>query len=109
MQDARAWYPPVEDRIEQLPFLACALTATNQNISPQPVHAMTEGAHLIEVSGHSMLLVVAVDDLPKPCTDLTCAVMLPALKLGPGGFQLRDHPLFRSNLKAWSAPPPGRQ
>ena len=52
VQDARAWYPPFEDRSEQLPFLACALTATKQNISPQPVHTLAEGAHLLEVTGH---------------------------------------------------------
>lgn len=53
VQDTLAWYLPVEDQIEQFRFLACALTATHQNISPQPDHALTEGAHLIEASGYS--------------------------------------------------------
>jgi len=44
-----------------------------------------------------MVLVVAGDDLPKPYTDLTGAIMLVALKLSLDGFQLRNHPQPRSD------------
>jgi len=44
-----------------------------------------------------MVLVVASDHLPKPCTDLTDAIMLPAEKLNLDGLQLRHHSLFRRN------------
>ena len=44
-----------------------------------------------------MVLVVAQHNLAKPCTDFGRAMMLPALKLGLNGFELRDHPLLRRN------------
>src|ERR1700677_1895781 len=44
-----------------------------------------------------MVLVVASDHLPKPCTDLTDTIMLPAEKLNLDGLQLRNHSLFRRN------------
>jgi hypothetical protein len=73
------------------------LAATNQNVSPEPVDALPEGAQLIDIPGNSMVLVVAVDDLPKPYTNLTDAIMLPAEKLNLDGLQLRNHSLFRRN------------
>jgi hypothetical protein len=42
-----------------------------------------------------MVLVVSQHSLPKPRTDFGRAMMLPALKLGLNGFELRDHPLLR--------------
>jgi hypothetical protein len=36
-------------------------------------------------------------NLPKACTDLGRAMMLPALKLSLNGIQLRDHSLLRRN------------
>jgi hypothetical protein len=57
------------------------LTAANQNVPPEPIHALSEGSQLIDIPGNSMVLVVAGDDLPKPCTNLAGAIMLPALKL----------------------------
>src|SRR6478609_3148151 len=44
-----------------------------------------------------MILVVAQYNLPKPGSDLSRTMMLPELKLGPNGFELRDHPLLRRN------------
>ena len=44
-----------------------------------------------------MVLVVASDHLPKPCTNLTDTIMLPAEKLNLDGLQLRNHSLFRRN------------
>jgi hypothetical protein len=73
------------------------LTATNQNVPPEPIHALSEGAQLIHISRNSVVLVVAVNDLPKPCTNLTDTIMLPAEKLCLDGFQLRNHSLFRRN------------
>ena len=97
MQDPRRWYPPFEDRSKLLPLLPRALTTTDQYVTPQSIDAFSEGAHLIDVAGDSMVLVVAVDHLPKPFTDLTGAIMLAALKLSLDGFQLRNHALFRSD------------
>ena len=72
------WYPPVEERSQCLPLLPRALAATNQNVPPEPIDALSEDAQLIDIAGNSMVLVVAGDHLPKPCTDLTGAIMLPA-------------------------------
>jgi hypothetical protein len=47
-------------------------------------------AHLIDIPGNSMVLVVASDYLPKPCTDLTDKIMLPAEKLNLDGLQPRN-------------------
>src|SRR5450631_3170662 len=58
---------------------------------------MSEGTQPIEVSGHSVVLVVAGNNLPKPYAGLTGAIMLPALKLSLDGFQLRNHPQLRSD------------
>src|ERR1035437_1753018 len=44
-----------------------------------------------------MVLVVAQHNLAKPCTDHGRTMMLPALKLGLNGFELRDHSLLRRN------------
>ncbi len=44
-----------------------------------------------------MVLVVASDHLPKPCTNLADTIMLPAEKLNLDGLQLRYHSLFRRN------------
>src|SRR5215475_13314122 len=97
MQDYRVWYPPLEDRSQALPAFPSALAAANQNASPQTVHAPAEGAQLINISGQCVVLVIAVDDLPKPCTDLAGASMHPAAKLDLDGLQLRNHPLLRRN------------
>src|ERR1017187_3828456 len=73
VQDFRARYPPFEQRNESLPPFAGTLTAACDYLIPQPVDALPEGAQLPEISGHRVVLVVAVDDLPKPCTDLARA------------------------------------
>jgi len=41
MQDSGYGYPPVEDRSQRLPLLLCALAATNQNVSPEPIYALS--------------------------------------------------------------------
>src|SRR5271169_476070 len=97
VQDFRAWYPPFEQRSESLPPFAGTLTAACEYLIPQPVDALPEGAQLPDISGHRVVLVVAVDDLPKPCTDLARASMHPAAKLDLDGLELRNHPLLRRN------------
>jgi hypothetical protein len=42
-----------------------------------------------------MVLVITYDNLPEPFADLARTVMLPMLKLGLYGFELRNHPLCR--------------
>jgi hypothetical protein len=71
------------------------LAATNQNVSPEPIDALSEDTQLIDIPGNSMVLVVAIDHLPKPCTDLTDTIMLPAEELNLDGLKLRNHLLFR--------------
>jgi hypothetical protein len=44
-----------------------------------------------------MVLVVACDHLPKPCTNLTDTIMLAAEEPNLDGLQLRNHSLFRRN------------
>jgi len=95
VQDSGYGYPPVEDRSQGPPLLLCALAATTQNVPPEPIDALSEDTQLIDIPGNSMVLVVAIDHLPKPCTNLTDTIMLPAEKLDLDGLQLRDHSLFR--------------
>ncbi len=97
MQNAGWWYPPVEDRSEFLPLLPRALTATYQYVAPQSIDASLEDAQLIDVAGNGMVLVISGDHTPKPYTDLTGAIMHPALKLNLDGFELRNHSLLRSD------------
>ena len=97
VQNARWWDPPVEDWSERLPLLPRALTATNQNGMPQSIDASLEEAQLIDVAGHRVVLVVAVDNLPKPYADLTRTMVLPVLKLCLDNADLRNHPLLRRN------------
>jgi hypothetical protein len=65
------------------------LAAADQNVPPEPIDALSEGTQLIDIPGNSMVLVVASDHLPKPCTDLTYTIMLPAKKLKLDALQLR--------------------
>src|ERR1700722_2578464 len=95
VQDSGCWYPLVEDRSELLPLLPGALAATNQNGMPQSIDALAEEEQLIDVAGHSMVLVVAGDHTPKPYTDLAGAIMLTALKLSLDDIELRNHALLR--------------
>jgi hypothetical protein len=81
MQDSGYGYPPIENRSQGFPPHLGALAATNENIPPEPIDALSEGAKLIDIPGNSMVLVVASDHLPKPCTNLTDTIMLPAEKL----------------------------
>src|SRR5664280_759462 len=97
VQNAGWWYPPVEDRSELLPLLPRALTTTNQYGMPQSIDASLEDAQLIDVAGHSVVLVVAGDHTPKPYTDLTGAIMLTAPKLSLDDLELRNNSLFRSD------------
>ena len=97
MEDSGWWYPPFQDRGEFLPLLPRGLAAANEDVTPQSIDALSEGAQLIEVAGDSMVLVVAGDNTPKPYTDLTGAIMLAAFKLSLDSFQLRNHALFRSD------------
>ena len=78
MQDSGDGYPPIENRSQRFPPLLGALAATDENIPPESVDALSEGAQLTDIPGNSMVLVVASDHLPKPCTDLTDTIMLPA-------------------------------
>jgi hypothetical protein len=41
MQDSGYGYPPVEDRSQRLPLLLSALAATNQNVPPEPIDALS--------------------------------------------------------------------
>ena len=86
MQDFRARYPSFEQRSESLPPFASPLTPACEDVIPQPVDALPEGAQLSKVSGHCVVLVITVDDLPKPCTDLARASMHPAVKLDLDGL-----------------------
>ena len=97
MQDSGDGYPPIENRSQRFPPLLGALAATDENIPPESVDALSEGAQLTDIPGNSMVLVVASDHPPKPCTNLTDTIMLPAEKLNLDGLQLRNHSLFRRN------------
>jgi hypothetical protein len=97
MQDSEYGYPPIENRSQGFPPQLGALAAMDENIPPEQIDALSEGAELIDIPGNSMVLVVASDHLPKPCTNLTDTIMLPAEKLNLDGLQLRNHSLFQRN------------
>jgi hypothetical protein len=62
---------------------------------PQSADALSEGAQPLDVAGYPVVLVVASDDLPEPCTDVAWAVMQAAAQLSSDSLELRHHPLFR--------------
>jgi hypothetical protein len=95
MQNTWVRNPPVEEWVETVPAHLRALTATDENAPPQSAYATPEDAQLTGVAGHSMVLVVALHNLPKPCADLTRTMMLPGLKLWLDDLELRHHPLLR--------------
>ena len=97
MQNAWVRNPPVEQWVETVPAHLRALTASDENAPPQSAYATPKDAQLTGVAGHSMVLVVALHDLPKPCTDLTRTMMFPVLKLCLYDVELRDHPLLRGD------------
>ena len=94
MQDFRTRYPPFEHRSESFPPFACPLTATCECLVPQSIDALPEGAQLSDVAWHCVVLVIADDDFPKPCTGLGRAIMHAAAKFGLDGLQLRCHFAF---------------
>ena len=93
MQNSRERNPALQQRGEPLPGPFAALTATIENSSPQPAQTMPEGTELIQIARDSMVLVVALNDLREPFTDLRCRLMLPAGQFCFYGTQLRHHPL----------------
>ena len=95
MQDTRLGNPSVQQWGKSFPPHLCSLTAPDEYTPPQPVNTSLKDAQLSRVAGHSVILVVAQHNRPKPCTDRGRAIVLPALKLSLDGFQLRDHPLLR--------------
>jgi hypothetical protein len=97
VQDFRARYPPFEEGTKSLPPFAGALTAACEYLIPQSIDALPKGAQLSDIPGHRVVLVVAVNDLPKPCTDIARAIMHPAAKLYLDSLELRNHPLLRRN------------
>jgi hypothetical protein len=103
MQYTRLGNPSVQQWGKSLPPHLCSLTAPDENTPPQPVNTSLKDAQLSRVGGHSMVLVIAQHNSPKPCTDRGRTIMLPALKLTLDGFQLRDHPLLRRDpfVSSW--------
>jgi hypothetical protein len=95
MQNSRERNPAFQQRTQLLPGLLATLTATIQTSSPQPTQAMPEGTELIHISGDSMVLVVALNDLRQPFTNLRCRRVLPADQFCFYDAQLRHHPLCR--------------
>ena len=95
VQDTGWRNPPIQDGSNAVPPDLSALTAANQNISPQTIDATFEEAQLVGVTGYSMVLVISQHNLLEPCTDFGRAIVFPALKLNFNGFELRNHPLFR--------------
>jgi hypothetical protein len=64
---------------------------------PQSIDALPGGAQLSNIPGNCGVLVVSVDDSPKPCTDVGWAIMHPAEKLSLNRLELRCRSLVRCN------------
>jgi hypothetical protein len=97
MQNSWHRNPPVQQWVEAIPTHLRALSATNQNAPPLSADTPPEDAQLGRVTGHRVVLVVALHNLPKPCAGLTRAMVLPVLKLCLDAIELRNHPLLRRN------------
>jgi len=65
MQDMRVRNPPVEQGVKMVPAHLRTLTATDENAPPQSAYGTPEDPQLTSVPGHNMVLVVALQDLPK--------------------------------------------
>ena len=78
MQNSRERNPSLQQRIEPLPRPFASLTATVQDSSPQPTQAMPKGTELISIARNSMVLVVTLNHLREPFTDLRYRLVLPA-------------------------------
>ena len=74
------------------PELVCPVEVFRRSLLPVGRIDLAVEAPAYSDSGFAL---VAVDDLPRPCTDLVWASMHPAAKLDLDGLQLRDHPLLR--------------
>ena len=70
MQNPRERNPAIEQRDEPLPEHLSALAAAIQNGSPEPAHPMPKDAEPIHVARNGMGLVVALNSLLEPITDL---------------------------------------
>ena len=86
MEDMGLGNPSLEEWGKSLPPHLCSLAATDENTSPQPVNPTLKDAQLSRVSRYRMVLVITQHNFPKPGTDLSRAMMLPALKLSLDGF-----------------------
>ena len=97
MQDAGWRNPSFHQWGKTIPSHLRAFATTDQNTPPQAANTTPEETQLRRVTGHGMVLVVARHNLSEPFADLARTVMLPALKLGLNGFELRNHTLGRRN------------
>ena len=80
---------------ETIPSHLRALAATDQSTSPQSANTTPEERATEPSYRAPHGIGNNPDNLPKPFADLARTVMLPALKLGLNGFELRNHPLRR--------------
>jgi hypothetical protein len=67
MQNAGLGNPPIEDWEETIPSHLCALTATDQDVPPQPANATLKDAQLSRVPRNGTVLVV--NGIPLVCED----------------------------------------
>jgi hypothetical protein len=102
MQDSGFRKPPVQQWDQTIPPHLRALTATDQNIPPEPTNATPEEIQLRRISWNRVVSVVAQYDFPQPFTYLSGAMVLSALKFGLNELKLRCHPLCGRN------PPDGK-
>ena len=70
MQNSGERNPAFQQQIEPLPGPLSALAAPIENSSPQPAQSMPEGTKLIQITRDGMVLVVALNDLLEPFTNL---------------------------------------
>jgi hypothetical protein len=77
MQNTGCRNPPIQQWVESISTEVRALAATDLNAPPQSAYALPENAQLARVTGHRMVLVVTLHNLPKPHADLTHTMVLP--------------------------------
>ena len=83
MEDARHWDPSVRQSTHSRPIQVAPLTATDQNLPPQPGHPKAEYAEAIGIARYRVVVEVALHDRLEPLSGLRHRFMhaLPELLL----------------------------
>src|SRR5260370_9347540 len=78
MKSTRSWNPSIRQLLHPRPREVVLLTPMDQYGPPEPDHPIAECAQTVDVSGHRVVVEVALDDRPKPLAGLRYRFMHPS-------------------------------